>query len=140
MTQIDAKWLKRYRLLFVAAAFWNIAAVIGALGRPAYHRSLFFAKSIQEPGFIGHLNTVGFWGSVLVFGIGYAIVAMDPRKNHGIIWMAIIGKLFVAVWWAWYFFQGKLTSFALTGAIGDAVFAFIFLGFLSHYKKLSSSD
>lgn len=140
MTKEQQLWYQRYRIFFVIAGLWNISAGIGALFMPIFHRSLFFSKAVEAPGFIGQLNSHSFWICVLFFGIGSLIVAYRPDKNHGILWMAGFGKTYFFGLWTWYFLQGKITSFALAGAIGDLIFAFLFFGFFVHFKRIGFSE
>ena len=42
--------------------------------------------------------TLRFWGdfgyAVLLIGLGYAIIGFDVPRNHGIVWLGIVAKLF----------------------------------------------
>ena len=127
----------RYRMLFYVAAFWNISAALVALIAPEYHAETFFgaADSAADP--VSAVDTQIFWVSVLFFGVGYWIVGRDPSKNHGLVFIAALGKAFVGLRWIWAYTQGVVTSFALLGATGDLVFAVLFGLFL--YRARSSS-
>ena len=121
---------ERYRLLFYLAAFWNISAALVALAAPEYHAQTLFgtADSVGDP--VSAVDTQIFWVSVLFFGVGYWLVARDPSKNHGLVFIAAWGKAFVSVRWIWAYSQGVMTSFVLVGAVGDLVFAALFALFL----------
>ena len=60
---------------------------------------------------------------VLIFGVGYGIVAMDPRQNHGLIWLGILGKLGVVAILGQRWLTGVATAWVLPAAAGDFVFA-----------------
>jgi cytochrome c biogenesis protein CcdA len=68
--------------------------------------------------------------SVLFFGLGYWLVARDPRKNHGLVLIAAAGKTVVGIRWIMAYMAGVAQPFALIGAIGDLVFAGCFAYFL----------
>jgi hypothetical protein len=66
---------------------------------------------------------------VLLFGIGYGIVAIYPSRNHGLIWLGIIGKLGVAAL-GQRWLTDVATVWVLPAAAGDFVFAALFAYFL----------
>jgi hypothetical protein len=120
---------RQSQILFAIAAAWNFAAAAGALLTPELHRSLFFTVD-NGVSAMAQINTQGFWVAVLLFGVGYAIVARDPAKNHGLVVVGALGKLYVAVAWSWNFFAGTMKVMPLIGGLGDLVFAGLFLYFL----------
>ncbi len=130
----------RYRLLFYVAAFWNISAGVVALVAPEYHAQTFFgsAESALDP--VSVIDTQVFWVSVLLFGVGYWIVARDPSKNHGLVFIAAAGKASVGARWIWAYTQGIVTPFALVGATGDLVFAALFVLFLVRVQGASTRE
>ncbi len=130
---------RQARSLFTVAAVWNLAAAAGALLTPELHRSLFFGSAVEELGSVARLNTQAFWVSVLLFGIGYGIVARDPDRNHGIVLLAALGKTYVFLAWFRYWLAGEVTGFALMGGIGDLVFAALFAWFLLGARR-SATD
>ena len=118
------------RRLFAIAALWNLAAAAVALIAPDFHRGMFFVSTTDPIGTIALVNTQAFWVTVLFFGIGYGIVARDPVRNHALVFIAALGKIYVFFAWSWHWHAGEMTSFALFGAVGDLVFAALFLWFL----------
>ena len=103
-----------------------------ALGLPAFHASQFFIDDAisHHPAF--RLNTQAWWMSVVLFGVGYAIVARDPTRNHGIVGLAMVGKTYVGLAWIAGFISGVVGMIGLIGAVGDLVFAAIFAAFLAN--------
>lgn len=114
---------------FGAAALWNISAAIGALADPGFHAALFFTEAPVGSHPIETINTQAFWVTVFFFGVGYLMAGRNPQANRGVIWLGALGKTYVFFLWTWAFVQGHVTGFALTGAIGDLLFA----GFFFHY-------
>ncbi|WP_372365190.1 hypothetical protein [Candidatus Uabimicrobium sp. HlEnr_7] len=132
--------MKVIQIFFTIAALWNITGAGGALLFPEFHTQLFFELSNSKFDIVAHVNTQAFWVSVLFFGVGYAIVAYNPRKNHGILLIAILGKLYVAVLWSYYWWNGKIKFFGLVGAVGDFVFALLFIAFLLWFWQRSKNN
>ena len=67
---------------------------------------------------------------VLIFGLGYGIVAIDPRQNHGLIWLGIIGKLGMVATLGQRWLTDVATAWVLPAAAGDLAFAVLFACFL----------
>ena len=126
------------RLLFAIAALWNIAAAAVALLAPDFHRGMFFVYATDPIATIALVNTQAFWVTVLFFGIGYGIVARDPERNHALVLIAALGKIYVFFAWSWHWHAGEMTRFALFGAVGDLVFAALFLWFLRTTRRPES--
>ena len=122
--------MRHARLLFTVAALWNISAAAVALLAPDYHRAMFFGPTADAGGPVGLVNTQVFWVSVLFFGLGYGMVARDPAKNHGLVLVAALGKIWVFLAWSSAWLEGEMTNFAMVGAVGDLVFAVLFMWFL----------
>ncbi len=121
---------ERYRLLFYLAALWNVSAALVALAAPEFHAQTFFGSSVSAVDPVSAVDTQIFWVSVLFFGVGYWLVARDPSKNHGLVFIAAAGKTVVGVRWLWAYGEGVMTSFVILGAVGDLVFALLFAVFL----------
>ena len=89
---LQSNSVKRFQPLFFAAAAWNLAGAI---------MGLFFLEPLSElawPGAdlladpISVQFTMMVFGLVGVLGIGYALVALDPSRNRGLVLTAAIGK------------------------------------------------
>ena len=125
----------RYRPLFYLAAFWNLSAAAVALWAPAYHAETFFGAKALPLDPVSAIDTQIFWASVLFFGVGYLIVARDPSKNHGLVFIAALGKTFVGIRWLIAYAKGLVMLFALAGALGDLIFAVFFAIFLMNARS-----
>jgi hypothetical protein len=73
---------------------------------------------------------------VIIMGIGYLIVGLNIDQNHWIVLMGIIGKLSVFVFFTIQYINGDIALLKLIIAIGDLIFAILFVEFLLNFKKL----
>jgi len=124
----------RYRPLFYAAAGWNVIAARVALAAPVFHAEAFFVLEGALASPEAALNTRIMWVTVGLLGFGYWLVARDPRKNHGLVLVAALGKTCVALLWIAAFAQGTVGLLGLAGALGDLVFAALFFRFLLAFR------
>ena len=129
----------RSRPLFYTAAAWNLVAAGVALAAPTFHAEIFFVSGAALASPEAALNTRIMWVSVGLLGFGYWLVARDPRKNHGLVLVAALGKTCVAFLWIAAFAQNTVGILALVGALGDLVFAALFLRFLVAARRLHTS-
>jgi len=128
---------RRWRPLFWIAAGYNFVGSAGGIVAPAlFNQSFFTAPAPQFDAFTS-LHVQAFWVSVLLFGIGYAIVAMKPTANRGIVWLAMVGKLYVGILFGIFWLQGHLSIFIFLGGLGDILFAACFFLFLFQTRALA---
>lgn len=111
--------------LFSLAALVNLAVGIGMAVTPA---EVAMQLGVGGPGGSYAIIMVGMM--IGVFGIGYAIVARDPPRNRGIVWIGIIGKLGAAGLAAAQYAQGLIPQSTFMLGMGDVVFAALFALFL----------
>jgi hypothetical protein len=130
--------LKIYRDLFVVAFFWNMIAAVAALVQPDQNFKLMYDVAVDESNHLLYFGWELFWINVALFGVGYLIVAFNPRKNHGIIALAIVGKSYIGMRWIYLYFSDQAEIFALVGGIGDIVFALIFIYVLPKLHKMTN--
>ncbi len=124
-----------WRKFFLVAALWNLSGAIPGILMPGLNLRLFYG--IQTTDFHMLLLNTMFWGAVLVFGIGYLLVAKNPEKNPGIVVLGVISKTLVAVvWYYLYFFcDDRATILVVGGATGDVVFTGYFVYYLMRGAK-----
>lgn len=123
-------------ICFFAAAAWNLTASVKGLLNINENARNFYLAAPGEVTSILASNLYIFWWTVLTFGIGYIIVGLNPKKNHGLVFIAMLGKAFVGVVWIQNYLSGLVNQIALIGAIGDIIFALIFAAFLYNRKQL----
>lgn len=114
-----------WRLFFVIAALWNLGAAIPGILYPELSMKIFYGVDLQD--FYAILFYRSFWISVLIFGIGYLMIASAPEKHTGVIIMGIIGKIVVAGVWYYLVFHGQARLMAFFGAAGDSLFTIYFI-------------
>ena len=124
--------------LFGLGAAWNLVIGLSVLLAPLFSLRLLYGHepSADDP-LLAILNR-DFAFCVLIFGVGYGIVALDPSRNHGLIWLGIIGKLGVVATLGQRWLTGVATAWVLPAAAGDFVFAALFACFLWRSKPTHS--
>lgn len=124
--------------LFGLSAAWNLVIGLSILVAPMLSlRLLYGHEPSPDDQLLAMLNRDFAW-CVLLFGIGYGIVALDPSRNHSLIWLGILGKLGVVAVLGQRWLTGAATAWVLPAAAGDLVFAALFAWFLwrSHQARV----
>ncbi|QDU65390.1 hypothetical protein [Engelhardtia mirabilis] len=113
---------------FWVMAAWNFALALPALFKPTLGvRILFgFARDDSLSRAQQQLVSLG----ILVFGVAYALVALDPGSGAGLVRLGIIGKLTVLAAFAVLHHQGRATKIALAMVLGDGLWSVFFGLFL----------
>src|SRR5208283_3830281 len=92
---------------FLISAIWNLYFSISAIFFPEYTLKLAYGEEVASAIF-NNYYTYTFYNfqsaAILVFGIGYYIVSRDVSKNHGIVLLGIIGKLFFFIYYTIMYF------------------------------------
>jgi len=124
-----------YKLLFLIAGIWNLAAgIICWIGCVLMPDVFFRMFNMPLPSSLFPFHAM-FW-FIIAFGIGYIIVSRDINKNHGVILIGMLAKFL--------FFIDCIVTLTLkeanimligTGII-DLIFAILFLDFLLKAKKV----
>jgi len=121
---------KYYRKLFLIGALWNwIITVFFAFAYEAIF-PLFDMPLPIYPAFF-----MMFLGLAFVFGIGYYWVSQDIGKNHAIVRMGIIGKIFVFIAFVWGWIDGQIPLLLVGAGVVDLVFAILYFEFLLFWRK-----
>ena len=118
----------KWRKFFLISACWNMFGAIPALIAPQLNMLIFYGVKTSD--FYTLLLNRFAWVAILIFGIGYLIIAYDPKRSVGIVIMGIIGKTCVAVLWYYLFSIDRGTGFAVLAATGDSIFTLYFIAFL----------
>ena len=119
-----------YKNLFFIGAIWNWLATLSFLLGYQWLFPLFKMDLPQYPVFL-----ILFMGLAFIFGIGYYWVSRDISKNHDIVKMGILGKLFVFASLLWAAMTGQI-SWLLAGAgTGDLILAILFIEFLVFCRR-----
>lgn len=118
-----------YQKLFLIGAIWNWLATLPFMIGYRWILPLFNMELPTYPVFL-----ILFLGLAFIFGIGYYLVSKDIHKNHDIVRLGIIGKLFVFSAFLWAGIAGQV-AWPLVGAgVVDLVFAFLYMEFLVSFQ------
>ena len=93
---MEPRTLKRWRIFFVAAGLLGVGGgVAGFLGGQPVP-----GQTLPAPLYPYLLNLL--FAVVIIFGIGYLMVAADPLRHRGIVVLGLLSKLAGAgmTWWA----------------------------------------
>ncbi|MBU2552699.1 MAG: hypothetical protein KKB20_30075 [Proteobacteria bacterium] len=117
-----------WRVVFLIAALMNFVGAAGALWRPAQNIKLMYGLE-NSPDLLLFLNR-WLWWIVLLFGIGYLLIAWEPARFPGIVIMGAVGKALFAANWIYLRAHGRATNLVLFPSAWDTVFALLFLIYL----------
>lgn len=113
-----------WRLAFLVAALFNFAVGAPMVAAPALLATA-LGLAAGDPLLLQLLGWL-----IVTFGIGYAMVAINPRLHRGIALLGIIGKggVIALTWWlAWH---GSVARDVALLAGGDLIFVAVFVAFL----------
>src|SRR3954470_23374977 len=79
--------------LFALGAAWNLVIGLSIMFAPLSSLRLLYGHEPSADDQLLMMLDRDFASCVLLFGVGYGIVASAPSRNHGLIWLGIIGKL-----------------------------------------------
>ena len=130
MNQDLEKKLNFYRILFIFAALFNILSALMLLIGYNY---IFQSFGYNVP--FSLVWTIQFVGLIMVFGIGYLIVGINPTKNSYIAFLGVIGKLYVFSVFLIFTLLLYVPPIATMVTIIDVIFAIFFIEYLIIMKK-----
>lgn len=122
---------KFWRLVFVVAGLFTSFGVIPGIIKPKDGLMTFASKDLND--FYSIYFFQSLWLVVLIFGIGYLIVATNPTKHVGIVIMGFLGKFVFAINVLYH--AEHLSRLAFFAAIIDFVFVFLFGVFIFLYWR-----
>jgi hypothetical protein len=106
-----------YRRWFYAAAIYN---AIWAIVVVAWPTQLARAVDVDAAAFVPFVQVIGMM--VGVYAYGYYLLARDPQRYAGFIWIAIAGKTLGPLGFVYYAVQGVLPwSFGWTCVLNDLI-------------------
>ncbi|MBX3270998.1 MAG: hypothetical protein KF729_12105 [Sandaracinaceae bacterium] len=116
-----------WRAVFATAALWTLLGAIPGYLDPAASFLRFHGAPADSPLVLELYR--GAWGQTLLFAVGYAVAAIDPRRHGLLLLLGGIGKLLYAI--RVLSTLGDLpTPMALVAAAGDLVFVALIAAFL----------
>lgn len=109
--------MKAFRAWFYAAAVYN--AVWGTW-IVLFPLSFFRLLGLPEPNYVGIWQSVGMM--VQVYAIGYWMIARDPKRYAGLVWIGLIGKTFGPIGFLFTALRGELPwKFGVTILTNDLI-------------------
>ncbi|OQS44308.1 hypothetical protein [Chromobacterium haemolyticum] len=129
--------LQSFRWLFIISALWNFAGAIPGLLDSAGMFAREFGRELTDPVLVAVYR--GAWGTALLYGFGFLIVASNPIRHTGIVFMGGIGKALFAQNLLYMLQNGWTSDFAILVVIGDAFFVAAFVMYFARLKKLGES-
>ncbi|MFN0087195.1 MAG: hypothetical protein ACKVX9_17540 [Blastocatellia bacterium] len=117
------------RGLFIVAAGFNLTAAAMLLARP----ELLLARlKIADPA--ARLLARSFVSSAATWGIGYALIAIDPARFRDFAWLGMISKTIFFAVYAAAWSRRELSRQAFLPAVFDLLLAVLFAEFLWHSR------
>lgn len=128
-----------FRNLFILAALWNLIGALFGYFNTEYTFLSLFNRELNDPVFYEIYK--GAWGTSLMFFLGYLLVARNPVKHSGVVFIGGIGKFSFAITELQLYIKNLADSKILIIVIGDFIFCafFIFYFFKLYINKKQSS-
>lgn len=123
----------RYVGLFVVAALWNFAGALPGFLDSAGMFAREFGRPLDDPVMV--IVYRGAWGTALLYGFGFLLVAHNPMRHTGIVLMGGLGKAVFALHLLYMHQQGWTSDFALVVVAGDAIFVALFVAYFLSLRR-----
>ena len=137
MTESTTLNSRFWKIAFLIAGLYTAGGVLPGIFDPEQGLLDFTNQIIED------WNTIyifrSLWITVLVFGIGFFIVALNPAKHIGIVIMGFLGKLLFAANVLIQYSNEKVSQIAMTAAVVDLVFVLLFGIFIFKYYTTPNS-
>jgi cytochrome c biogenesis protein CcdA len=121
------------KIIFRAAAIWNMLGAASALANPQLHIQLFYHWT-QPLDFLALTMHYMLWTFIFLLGVGYGLIGNDPYHNSALLWVGILGKTGAALIWYAVYVLGHGTPMLLIGATGDLIWAGVFFWWLQKIR------
>lgn len=102
--KIDRRELLLCRSFFIFAALWNFAGAIPGLMDTSGMFAREFGRDLSDPVMTSIYR--GAWGTALLYGFGFLIVAWNPVRHTGVVLMGGLGKALFAINLAYMYWSG----------------------------------
>ena len=113
------RWIKP---LFIFAAAYDLLLGFAVM---LFQGPIFVWYGVEPP---NHPGYVAFGAAVvIIFGLGFVLVARAPERNRDLIGLGVLFKLAYAGTVLWYHFTMGIPSMWLPWAHADLVFAVLFI-------------
>jgi hypothetical protein len=120
--------------MYFIAAVWNWVLAITFLVLPRIDINNFSLAGDTIPPTLLWFDS--FMGLVFAFGIGFYLISLSMKENHGLIQVAIFEKCWVFVIGLYYFLIAQASIWVVAVVTGDLIFGVLFLEDLIAIRKL----
>lgn len=126
--------MRGWKIFFALAALNNLTVGAGLMFGADY-----FAAVLGVTG-SGASYITGFAGlAILLFGVSYVLVALDPLGNRPLVVIGALGKAAAVTFTSWHASQGHVPNDIYLAMMTDLVWALIFAVFLQRTRKRVSA-
>lgn len=122
-----------WRVFFIVAALFNFAAGVPLLVAPQAEIAMMGLPPVAD---VMYHQVSGIL--VICFGLGYGLVAGEPDRNEGIVWLGVLGKSGVIYLMAQAYHSGSIPFQVFSIALGDLAFVLGFIVFLFTRRRAGS--
>jgi len=129
---------KFWKITFLIAGLYTAGGVLPGIFNPEQGLLDFTGQIVEDQNAIYFFRSL--WIIVLVFGIGFFMVALDPTKHIGIVIMGLLGKLLFATNVLIQYSNEKVSQMAMTVAVIDLIFVLLFGIFIFRYYTYKEND
>lgn len=129
--------LALFRVLFLVSAMWNFAGAIPGLADSTGMFAREFGRELADPVMLAIYR--GAWGTALLYGFGFLMVAWNPLRHSGVVVMGGLGKALFALNLFYMRQNGWTSDLAVVVIAGDAIFVALFLLYLVRLKRVGTS-
>lgn len=133
MTELNTRALNFLRVLFLVSAIWNFAGAVPGLMDAAGMFEREFGRELTDPVMVAVYR--GAWGTALLYGFGFLLVAINPVRHTGIVLMGGTGKALFALNLFFMYLNGWTSPFAILVIVGDIVFIGLFAAYFILLKR-----
>ena len=138
MTLRTALNSKFWKLTFLIAGLYTAGGVLPGIFNPEQGLLDFTSQIIEDRNTLYFFRSL--WITVLVFGIGFFIVALNPAKHIGIVIMGLLGKLLFASNVLIQYSNEKVSQMAMIASVIDLIFVLLFGIFIFKYYTYLEND
>jgi membrane-bound ClpP family serine protease len=127
-----------WKITFLISGLYTAGGVLPGIFNPKLVLLDFTGQIIED--WITLYFFRSLWITVLVFGIGFFMVALKPVKHIGIVIMGLLGKLFFASNVLFQYSHEKVSQMAMIAAFIDLIFVLLFGIFIFKYYSKKESN
>lgn len=120
--------------MYSIAAIWNWVLAITFLALPRIDINNFYIAGDTIPPTLLWFDS--FMGLVFAFGIGFYLISLDMKANHGMIMVASFEKVWVFIIGFFYFLIAEASIWVAVVVLGDLIFGLLFIEDLRAIRKM----